>query len=176
MLQIAILNNLEQKTTLWPIGDKQLDLESGEIGYERKTNLPFKEDDLTVNMTMNGLRVDSQLPALISIFIFVWSISEAYLKNNWMRGEQACSVASLSYNWDNPLLCCGGLSGPFSLHRVYHNLETMISCFSTGLTLTMSIKKNNHSSPKTSEIKLTKTKKHQGSCEASLSPSSSCSA
>ena len=32
-------------------------------------NLPFKEDDLAVNMTMNGLRVDSQLPALISIFI-----------------------------------------------------------------------------------------------------------
>ena len=59
---------------------------------------------------------------------------------------------------------------------VTYKIETAISCFSTGLTLTMSIKKNNHSSPKTSEIKLTKTKKHQGSCEASLSPSSSCSA
>ena len=61
---------------------KQLDLESGEICYEWKTNLPVKKDDLTVNMTMNGLRVDSQLPALISISIFVRSISEAYLKNN----------------------------------------------------------------------------------------------
>ena len=34
--------------------------------------------------------VDSQLPSLISLFIFVWSISEANPKNNWMRGEQAC--------------------------------------------------------------------------------------
>ena len=30
------------------------------------------------------------LPSLISLFIFVWSISEAIPKNNWMRGEQAC--------------------------------------------------------------------------------------
>ena len=34
--------------------------------------------------------LDSQLPSLISLFIFVWSISEANPKNNWMRGEQAC--------------------------------------------------------------------------------------
>ena len=34
--------------------------------------------------------IDSQLPSLISLFIFVWSISEANPKNNWMRGEQAC--------------------------------------------------------------------------------------
>jgi len=36
--------------------------------------------------------VDSQLPSLISLFIFVWSISEANPKNNWMRGEQACLI------------------------------------------------------------------------------------
>ena len=34
--------------------------------------------------------LDSQLPSLISLFIFIWSISEANPKNNWMRGEQAC--------------------------------------------------------------------------------------
>ena len=33
--------------------------------------------------------IDSQLPSLISPFIFVWSISEANPKNNWMRGGQA---------------------------------------------------------------------------------------
>ena len=37
-----------------------------------------------------ALLLDSQLPSLISLFIFVWSISEANPKNNWMRGEQAC--------------------------------------------------------------------------------------
>ena len=36
--------------------------------------------------------LDSQLPSLISLFIFVWSISEANPKNNWMRGEQACLI------------------------------------------------------------------------------------
>ena len=35
-------------------------------------------------------RKESQLPSLISLFILVWSISEANPKNNWMRGEQAC--------------------------------------------------------------------------------------
>ena len=37
-----------------------------------------------------GPYLDSQLPSLISLFIFVRSISEANPKNNWMRGEQAC--------------------------------------------------------------------------------------
>ena len=36
--------------------------------------------------------IDSQLPSLISLYIFVWSISEVNPKNNWMRGEQACLV------------------------------------------------------------------------------------
>ena len=40
----------------------------------------------------NFLHLDSQLPSLISLFIFVWSISEADPKNNWIRGEQACLV------------------------------------------------------------------------------------
>ena len=35
-------------------------------------------------------QVDSQLPSLISLFIFVWSISEENPKNNLIRGEQAC--------------------------------------------------------------------------------------
>ena len=34
--------------------------------------------------------LDSWVPFLISLFIFVWSISEANRKNSWMRGEQAC--------------------------------------------------------------------------------------
>ena len=37
-----------------------------------------------------GFYVDSQLPCLISLFIFVWSHSEANPKKNWLRGEQAC--------------------------------------------------------------------------------------
>ena len=44
------------------------------------------------------LDLDSQLPSLISLFIFVWSISEAEANpnNNWMRGEQACLFGPLS--------------------------------------------------------------------------------
>ena len=36
--------------------------------------------------------IDSQLPSLISLYIFLWSISEANPKNNRMRGEQACLI------------------------------------------------------------------------------------
>ena len=44
----------------------------------------------------------SQLPSLISLFIFFWSISEAKPKNNWMRGEQAY------------LIWASGVKGPLS--------------------------------------------------------------
>ena len=49
--------------------------------------------------------IDSQLPSLISLFIFVWSISEANPKNNWMRGEQACLLWSRTRPWKFRLSC-----------------------------------------------------------------------
>ena len=39
---------------------------------------------------IGGSHIDSQLPSLISLFIFVWSISEENPKNNLITGEQAC--------------------------------------------------------------------------------------
>ena len=60
--------------------------------------------------------IDRQLPSLISLFIFVWSISEANPKNNWMRGEQACLVhrdeivTDVTIYWESNLSLRNGFS------------------------------------------------------------------
>ena len=59
--------------------------------------------------------LDSQLPSLISLYVFVWSISEANPKNNWMRGEQACLNGTPSCNI--PSLKGGSLSSETRSNR-----------------------------------------------------------
>ena len=58
--------------------------------------------------------VDSQLPSLISLSIFVWSILEAYPKNNWMRGEQACLILGSTWGPREPKITT--FSGRTALH------------------------------------------------------------
>ena len=81
----------EDRTLIWYRSEKRQDV----------MNI-FVEDQLDVaSKNLFGMyshEIDSQLPSLISLFIFVWSISEANPKNNWMRGKQACLGGSHNGN------------------------------------------------------------------------------